>query len=150
MALNFRLDPISGTSWPRLASLAGAAALIAGLAWWGLRLTEPLSGPPAAPPAAVATGDNGAAEVAAWLAPGPARLEVQVAGVLAGGGRGAAVLSVNGGPPQAYAIGDTLTRSARLVGIDAQALIVEHGGREVRLPLPTQAGDDGRGITRVP
>ena len=46
--------------------------------------------------------------------------------------------------------GDKLTRSARLVGIDAQALIVEHGGREVRLPLPTQAGDDGEGIKRVP
>lgn len=150
MALNFRIDSSAGTSWPRLASRAGAAALIAGLAWWGLRLTEPLSRPPAAPVAAPAPGDNGAAEVAAWLAPGPARLDVQVAGVLAGGGRGAAVLSVNGGPPQAYAIGDKLTRSARLVGIDAQALIVEHGGREVRLPLPTQAGDDGEGIKRVP
>ena len=86
MALNFRIDSSAGTSWPRLASLAGAAALIAGLAWWGLRLTEPLSRPPAAPVAAPAPGDNGAAEVAAWLAPGPARLDVQVAGMLAGGG----------------------------------------------------------------
>ncbi|OCZ67525.1 hypothetical protein A9G00_15070 [Achromobacter xylosoxidans] len=143
MALNLRVDP------PRLASLAGAVALVAGLAWWGWRLSQPVTRPVVPPAPAAAPTDNGAAEVAAWMAPGPARLDVRVAGALAGGGRGAAVLSVNGGPAQAYAIGDRLTRSARLVGIDAQGLLVEHGGREVRLPFPVLAGDDGEGIKRV-
>lgn len=144
MALNLRVDPA------RLVSLAGAIALVAGLGWWGWRLSQPVTRPNTVPvPVPVAT-DNGAAEVAAWMAPGPARLDVRVAGALAGGGRGAAVLSINGGAAQAYAIGDRLTRSARLVGIDAQGLVVEHRGREVRLPLPVQAGDDGEGIKRVP
>lgn len=150
MISNLRFDRGTKPSWPRLVSLTGAVALISGLAWWGWRLAEPLSQAPVASVAAPAGGDNGAAHVATWLSPGPAKLDVRVAGVLAGDGRGVAVLSVDGGAPQAYAIGDRLTRSARLVGIDAQALIVEHGGRQVRLPLPAQAGDDGAGIKWVP
>lgn len=150
MISNFRFDRASKLSGPRLVSLVGALALISGLAWWGWRLAEPLSQAPTAPVAAPARGDNGAANVSVWLSPGPAKLDVRVAGVLAGDGRGVAVLSVDGGAPQAYAIGDRLTRSARLVGIDAQALIVEHGGRQVRLPLPVQAGADGEGIKWVP
>lgn len=144
MALNLRVVP------SHVASLAGAAALVAGLAWWGWRLSQPVTSAPVVAVPAVAVTEDGAAEVAAWMAPGPARLDVRVAGALAGAGRGAAVLSINGGPAQAYAIGDRLTRSARLVGIDAQGLVVEHGEREVRLPLPVLAGDDGEGIKRVP
>ncbi|MFY3135765.1 type II secretion system protein N [Achromobacter xylosoxidans] len=144
MTLNLRVAP------SHVASLAAAAALAAGLAWWGWRLSQPVTPPPIVAAPAVAVTEDGAAEVAAWMAPGPARLDVQVAGVLAGAGRGAAVLSVNGGPAQAYAIGERLTRSARLVAIDAHGLVVEHGGREVRLPLPVLAGDDGEGIRRVP
>ena len=80
---------------------------------------------------------SGAEQAAAWLAPGAARLDVRVAGALSGAGRGAAVLSVNGGPPQAYAIGDALTGTARLTDIEAQALIVEQSGERIRLPMPT-------------
>ena len=61
---------------------------------------------------------------------------MRVAGALSGAGRGAAVLSVNGGPPQAYAIGDALTGTARLTDIEAQALIVEQSGERIRLPMP--------------
>ncbi|WP_025140728.1 hypothetical protein [Achromobacter sp. DH1f] len=150
MMMNVRFDRSAQPSWPRLVSLVGALALVSGLGWWGWRLSEPVLPAPAAPVATRAPDDPGTASVAAWLSPGPAKLDVQVAGALAGGGQGAAVLSVNGGPPQAYAIGDRLTRSARLIGIDGQALIVEHGGRQVRLPLPVPAGGDGEGIKWVP
>lgn len=149
MITNLRFDRATRPTWPGVVSLTGALALVSGLAWWGWRLAQPLSEPPVAPAAAPARGDNGAGSVAAWLSPGPAKLDVRVAGVLAGDGRGVAVLSIDGGPSQAYAIGDRLTRSARLVGIDAGALIVEHGGRQVRLPLPVQAGDNGEGIKWV-
>ncbi len=150
MISNLRIDRAARPTGPAVVSLAGAVALVSGLAWWGWRLAEPLPQPPVAPATAPAQGDSGAASVTAWLSPGPARLDVRVAGVLAGDGRGVAVLSIDGGPPQAYAIGDRLTRSARLAGIDADALIVEHGGRLVRVPLPAQAGDNGEGIKWVP
>lgn len=135
-------------SWPapRIVSLCLIAAALAGLAWWTVALLEPL--PRAAPAAASGASDEGGArEAAAWLAPGSAKLEVKVAGALAGGGRGAAVLSVNGGPPQAYAIGDALTHSARLVGIEAQALVVEQSGVRTRLPMPALPDAAGNGLT---
>lgn len=71
----------------------------------------------------------------------------EVAGALSGAGRGAAVLSVNGGPPQAYAIGDALTGTARLADIEAQALIVEQSGERIRLPMPALQDSASGGLT---
>ena len=105
---------------------------------------EPL--PQAATPAA-APGCRQAARnrpPRGWRA---ARLDVRVAGALSGAGRGAAVLSVNGGPPQAYAIGDALTGTARLADIEAQALIVEQSGERIRLPMPALQDSASGGLT---
>ena len=130
----------------RAAGLCLMAAALAGLAWWGWALMEHL--PQAATPAARAgVPPSGAEQAAAWLAPGAARLDVRVAGALSGAGRGAAVLSVNGGPPQAYAIGDALTGTARLTDIEAQALIVEQSGERIRLPMPALQDSASGGLT---
>ena len=129
----------------RAASLCLMAAALAGLAWWvgadgalapGRHARRPRGVPP-----------SGAEQAAAWLAPGAARLDVRVAGALSGAGRGAAVLSVNGGPPQAYAIGDALTGTARLADIEAQALIVEQSGERIRLPMPALQDSASGGLT---
>ena len=55
--------------------------------------------------------------------------------------------SVNGGPPQAYAIGDALTGTARLTDIEAQALIVEQSGERIRLPMPALQDSASGGLT---
>ena len=63
------------------------------------------------------------------------RTQISVLGVIAGND-GAAVLSVDGGPPSAWRLGDEIAPGIALRGIEAGAVIVEQGGRSSRLPAP--------------
>ena len=63
------------------------------------------------------------------------RTQISVLGVIAGND-GAAVISVDGGPPSAWRLGDEIAPGIALRGIEAGAVIVEQGGRSSRLPAP--------------
>ena len=129
----------------RAASLCLMAAAPRGPGVVGWALMEPL--PQAATPAARAGAAKRRGTGRRVAGARAARLDVRVAGALSGAGRGAAVLSVNGGPPQAYAIGDALTGTARLADIEAQALIVEQSGERIRLPMPALQDSASGGLT---
>ena len=62
------------------------------------------------------------------------RTQISVLGVIAGND-GAAVLSVDGGPPSAWRLGDEIAPGIALRGIEAGAVIVSRR-RSSRLPAP--------------
>lgn len=123
-------------SAPSLLRVLAMLAAAGGIGLWGATLfaPRPAAMPPALAPAAPRTPDNG--PVALWFGKDEAlRTQISVLGVIAGND-GAAVLSVDGGPPSAWRLGDEIAPGIALRGIEAGAVIVEQGGRSSRLPAP--------------
>ncbi|MEC6413157.1 hypothetical protein ACOTJC_26605 [Achromobacter xylosoxidans] len=124
-------------------------ALAAGLGVWGAILLAPA---PAALPAAVSAPAPRAADntpVALWFGRDEAlRTQISVLGVIAAGPDGAAVFSVDGGPPLAWRVGDEVAPGIVLKDIGADAVTVEQGGRVSRLATPASPAPDG-GIARA-
>ncbi|KAA5924601.1 general secretion pathway protein GspC [Achromobacter xylosoxidans] len=124
-------------------------ALAASLGVWGAILLAPA---PAALPAAVSAPAPRAADntpVALWFGRDEAlRTQISVLGVIAAGPDGAAVFSVDGGPPLAWRVGDEVAPGIVLKDIGADAVTVEQGGRVSRLATPASPAPDG-GIARA-
>ncbi|PNM88256.1 general secretion pathway protein GspC [Achromobacter xylosoxidans] len=124
-------------------------ALAAGLGVWGAILLAPA---PAALPAAVSAPAPRAADntpVVLWFGRDEAlRTQISVLGVIAAGLDGAAVFSVDGGPPLAWRVGDEVAPGIVLKDIGADAVTVEQGGRASRLATPASPAPDG-GIARA-
>lgn len=112
-------------------------ALAAGLGVWASTLLAPKAG---ALPAAVSAGAPRAADntpVALWFGKDEAmRTQITVLGVIAAGADGAAVLSVDGGPPLAWRAGGEVAPGIVLRAVAADAVTVEQAGRSSRLPAP--------------
>jgi len=118
----------------RLAALLGAAAAVG---VWGAVLLAPRPGtlPPAvaAAPARQANVDA----VALWFGrDGVLQTEITVLGLIAEGSAGAAVLSVNGGPPAALAVGQSPAPGIVLAAVDAQGVVLESAGARTRVAAP--------------
>ncbi|MGV2905622.1 hypothetical protein ACNPP7_07525, partial [Achromobacter sp. AGC25] len=64
------------------------------------------------------------------------RTQISVLGLIAAGPDGAAVLSVDGGPPLAYRAGGEVAPGILLRDIAVDAVTVEQGGRLNRLATP--------------
>lgn len=113
-------------------------ALAAGVGVWGSILLAPRPGPlPPAVSAATAPRavDNG--PVAVWFGKDEAmRTQITVLGVIAAGPDGAAVLSIDGGPPLAWRVGNEVAPGIVLREIAADAVTVEQAGRGSRLAAP--------------
>ncbi len=113
-------------------------ALAAGLGAWGsiLLAPRPASLPPAVSAvAAPRAADNG--PVALWFGKDEAmRTQISVLGVIAAGPDGAAVLSIDGGPPAAWRVGYEVAPGIVLREVAADAVTVEQAGRGSRLPAP--------------
>ncbi|MGE8631344.1 hypothetical protein [Achromobacter denitrificans] len=113
-------------------------ALAAGLGAWGsiLLAPRPASLPPAVSAAAAPrAADNG--PVALWFGKDEAmRTQISVLGVIAAGPDGAAVLSIDGGPPAAWRVGNEVAPGIVLREVAADAVTVEQAGRGSRLPAP--------------
>src|SRR5690606_11227068 len=125
---------------PRLAHVAAVHALAAGIGLWGVLLLAPR--PAAAPPAlasAPAPGQDVAA-VANWFGGGSARLRVAVVGLIASGERGAALLSINGGKPEAYRVGQTLAQGVTLSAVLPHGVSIDQDGivEDISVPATTQ------------
>lgn len=137
--------PLSSLGWPAwLGTLAAVAALCAIAAWWMLQLLAP-----AAPiaPAASAGGTQALPELrlAAHLfgtAAGPqgavaaAPSNISVLGVVSAESRGSAILSVDGQPPKAFAVGEAVTPSQTLLSVNGDTVLIGENGRQVELAAP--------------
>ncbi len=146
MPLSLRLSPPSPPAACRVLALL---ALAAGLGVWGAVLLAPT---PAALPAAIAAPAPRAADntpVALWFGRDEVlRTQISVLGVIAAGPDGAAVFSVDGGPPAAWRVGDEIAPGIVLQDIGAEAVTVEQGGRANRLAAPVAPAPAGA-ITRA-
>ncbi|MHA6881688.1 type II secretion system protein N [Ralstonia pseudosolanacearum] len=130
----------------RLLSLVLFAALCALLAHWVLTLSSlrSLGVPREARVAQTEALETGAAVTLFGGGPQSGPRDVQVAGVVAdlADGSGAAIVSIDGGPPQAIRAGKALSPSLKLVEIKARAVVIERNGvrQEIALPASAVAG----------
>ncbi|MDB0568155.1 type II secretion system protein N [Ralstonia solanacearum] len=130
----------------RLLSLVLFAALCALLTHWVLTLSSlrSLGAPREARVAQTEALETGAAVTLFGGGPQNGPRDVQVAGVVAdlADGSGAAIVSIDGGPPQAIRAGKALSPSLKLVEIKARSVVIERNGvrQEIALPASAVAG----------
>lgn len=137
---------------PPLRRLA-LVALAAGVGLWAVLLLAPVPGP--IPPAATRTMPTrlDTAPLAAWFGTPPtgrAPVRVVASGIIATGSRGVAVLSVDGGPGQAWRVGQTIKDGLRVSAVEADAVVLDYQGDVVRVEFPRPAPAAGTGILRRP
>ncbi|NYT50611.1 hypothetical protein H0A72_14920 [Parapusillimonas granuli] len=125
-------------------------ALAVGAGVWGALLLAPK---PAAPPPALeapaATGQDTAA-VARWFGGGALRVRVAVAGLIASDdGRGAALLAINGGKPQAYRVGQALAPGVTLAAVAADGVSIDQDGVIEKVAVPVRPENAVQGFLPV-
>ena len=127
----------------RLLSLVLFAALCALLTHWVLTLSSlrALSAPREARVAQTDALETGAAVTLFGGGPQNGPRDVQVMGVVAdlADGSGAAIVSVDGGAPQAVRAGKSLSSNLKLVEIKARSVVIERNGARQEIPLPASA-----------
>lgn len=127
----------------RLLSLVLFAALCALLTHWVLTLSSlrALSAPREARVAQTDALETGAAVTLFGGGPQNGPRDVQVIGVVAdlADGGGAAIVSVDGGAPQAVRAGKSLSSNLKLVEIKARSVVIERNGTRQEIPLPASA-----------
>ncbi len=129
---------------PRLASVALFVALCALATYWVLTFSamRTLPVPQSARVAQTEAVETGAvATLFGGSAQGGPR-DVQLLGVVAevNGGAGAAIVSMDGGPPKAVRSGAELSQQIRLVEIRQRSVVIERSGVRQEIALPVQAG----------
>ncbi|WP_444633290.1 type II secretion system protein N [Cupriavidus oxalaticus] len=129
---------------PRLASVALFVALCALVTYWVLTFSamRTLPVPQSARVAQTEAVETGAvATLFGGSAQGGPR-DVQLLGVVAevNGGAGAAIVSMDGGPPKAVRSGAELSQQIRLVEIRQRSVVIERSGVRQEIALPVQAG----------
>ncbi|OYU08750.1 MAG: general secretion pathway protein GspC [Pseudomonas sp. PGPPP1] len=128
MAFALRVSPAHGVQ-----ALALLAALAGVVVWTPLLLTSAESNTPQATPQALAArSDNPALH---WFSTVAAVPQVKVTGVLAGARGAVAILSLNGGPPRSFLLGERLSPGVRLTAIEGDGVEIEHAGEKVRVNL---------------
>ena len=138
----FRPD---AAAWlPRAASLVLFVALFALATRWVLTFSamRTIPVPQAARVAQTEALETGAvATLFGGSAQGGVR-DVQLVGVVAdvADGAGAAIVSLDGGPPKAVRVGTALSQQIRLVEIHGRSVVIERNGVRQEIALPVQAG----------
>ncbi|CAJ0772857.1 hypothetical protein R8510_03043 [Ralstonia chuxiongensis] len=126
-----------------LLSLVLFAALCALLAHWVLALSSvrSLGTPRETRVARTDALETGAAVTLFGSGPQNGPRDVQVMGVVAdlADGSGAAIVSVDGGTPQAMRAGKLLSSNLKLVEIKARSVVIERRGVRQEIPLPASA-----------
>ena len=144
----FRYGPPRVTS----ASLVGSLTLVAcaGTAiWWGVLLSAPK---PAIAPAveptltqpdpAAAFGLFGTVGRVTASAPDSRLGSIRVVGVVVHPKLGAALLSVNGAPPRAYPVGETVSPGLKLREVNADGAVFDRFGERIEVAAPRRTGVD--------
>ncbi len=137
---------------PALASKLSLLILAAGVGVWGAIIFAP--SPPPPPPAALASASlqTDTSPVARWFGSGAgAKVQVVVAGLIAAGPRGSAVLAIDGRPARAYAVGHELADGVRLAQVNATGVVLDQGGERVEVLASVLPPVDGiRSVARQP
>lgn len=138
-----RFDP-SAPWLPRVASLALFVLLCALATHWVLKISA-MRVIPVPQTARVAQTEAVETGAVATLFGGSAQSgvrDVQLIGVVAdvAGGGGAAILSLDGGPPKAVRAGASLSPQIRLAEIRGRAIVIERNGVRQEIALPLQTG----------
>lgn len=127
---------------PRLAGLVLFVALCALATRWALTFSamKTIPVPRAARVAQTEAVETGAAGTLFGGSAQSGVRNVQVIGVVAdiGSGAGAAILSLDGGPPKAVRAGTALSSQIRLAEVRDRAVVIERNGvrQEIALPVP--------------
>jgi len=134
-------------SLPGAARLAAIVAAAAAVGVWGAILLAPSPNrlPPAVAAAPMRQSDVDA--VALWFGrDGVLQTQIAVLGLISEGANGAAVVSVNGGPPSALGVGQTAAPGVVLAAVDAQGVVLDANGTRTRVAAPPYEAPPG-GIT---
>jgi general secretion pathway protein C len=131
----------------RLASVLLFAGLCAIVAGWALQLLAPKA--PIAPGGAVAQTQapvdlrqagllfGGAPSVADTAAPPPPS-NIQVAGVLAAGPNGVALLAIDDKPARPFHVGERISEGLAVGSVSADTVELDRSGVSVKLPAPAR------------
>ena len=135
----------SGNVAALLTSLMVFGLLCAIAGYWAIQLLAPRS--PIAPVEVQADPranlDLRSAGQLFGIAKGTASVEttaavsnIQVVGLASAAARSSAILSVDGKPARAFAVGDDVTGGVKLVAVNADTVIIDRNGARVELPAP--------------
>jgi general secretion pathway protein C len=138
---------------PSAAGLAAALMVIAcgtTAAWWAVRIAAPRQAIAPAieptliqPDAASALALFGTVGRTASGAATEQRLgSVRVVGVIVHPQRGSALISVNGGAPRAFAVGDTVSPGLSLREVNPDGAVFERFGERIELAAPRRGSAD--------
>ncbi|MEL4169704.1 MULTISPECIES: general secretion pathway protein GspC [Pseudomonas] len=125
---------IERVSPAQIVQALGLLAALAGVATWSSLLTTSAESrtPDVTPQRMAERSDNPALQ---WFSSQPASVDIKVSGVMAGARAAVAILSLNDGPPRGFLVGERVAPGIRLVSIEAQAVVIERGNQQTRLPL---------------
>lgn len=135
---------------PALVKGLAVLALAVGTGVWGALLLAPA--PQALPPALDALSDPGRdiTPVARWFGGAALRVRVAVVGLITSkAGRGTALLSINGGPVQAYGVGQSLAPGVALAGITPTSVSIDQDGVVEKVPVVDRASSPIQGFIPV-
>lgn len=136
---------------PALVRAAAMAACAVGVGVWGALLLAPTPSqlPPALDVSAAAPRDTAA--VAQWFGGAALRVRVVASGIIAGeDGFGAALLSIDGGPPRAYRVGQTLAPGVTLHAVAPTSVAIAQEGTIENVAVPVSPHARVRGFVPVP
>jgi general secretion pathway protein C len=123
--------------------------LAAGLGVWGAILFAPRPGelPPAVRPAVNRFNDTSPAALL-FGKNGALKTQVAVTGLISSGAMGAAVLSIDGGPPLAWRAGQEISPGLHLLRVDANAVILDQNGTQATIAIPALPDAPGGIVSR--
>jgi len=121
---------------PSLARAAAILACAAGTGVWGAVLLAPRPGP--LPPMLTAPppGGGGTIALAQWFGGSAAQVKVAVLGLISAGPHGAAILRIDGGPPQAYRVGQAIAQGVTLAEVESAGVVLDQAGAAIRVAAP--------------
>ena len=134
---------------PVLVSLIAVLALSSSLAYWAMQLLKPPERPIA--PAPVQSAPSASLQAAATLFGGQpvaiAASNYQLTGVVAAGDgrRSAAIMVIDGKPPQAVPVGRSIASGITLTQVHPKYVLLSEGGVIKRVELASEAGLKGAG-----
>lgn len=131
------------TAWlPRAATVALFVALCALVTWWVLRFSamDTIPVPKTARVAQTEAVETGAVATLFGGTPQSGVRDVRLLGVVAelGSGTGAAIVSVDGGPPKAVRAGGAISPQIKLAEIRGRAVVIDRGGVRQEIILPAE------------
>jgi len=136
---------------PALLRALAIAAIAAGVGVWGVLLFAPA--PRELPPMldSIVPPLHDVSSVAQWFGGAPLRVRVSAVGVIASDdGRGAALLSVDGGPARAYRVGQALAPGVTLDAVGAATVSIDQDGVVEQVPVPASPASRVQGFIPVP